>query len=159
VTTLRRALLLLPLLLAAPPAAAADFETGVAAARAENYPAALREWQPLAESGHRDAQFNLGLLYENGLGVARDDAEALRWYRRAAEAGDAAAQYNVGLFYAMGRGVAPNDVQAYAWLSVALENGAEPTRLLELLKKNMSAQNLAQGMRLVEDVRGQCKLP
>jgi len=154
-----RRILLLLLLLAAPPGALADFEAGVAAARAGDYAAALREWRPLAQSGHRDAQFNMGLLYENGLGVARDDAEALRWYRRAAEAGDAAAQYNVGLFYAMGRGVAPNDVQAYAWLSVALENGAEPTRLLGLLKKNMSAQSLAQGERLVEDVRGQCKLP
>jgi len=156
---LRRPLLLIPLLLAAHLAAAADFEAGVAAARAENYLAALREWQPLAENGNRDAQFNLGLLYEHGLGVARDDAEALRWYRRAAAAGDAAAQYNVGLFYAEGRGVAPNDVLAYAWISVAMENGAEPTRLLDLLKKNMSAQSLAQGMRLVEDVRGQCKLP
>ena len=156
--TPRRTLLLL-LLLAAPLGAFADFEAGVAAARAEDYPAALREWLPLAETGHRDAQFNLGLLFENGLGVARDDAEALRWYRRAAEAGDAAAQYNVGLFYAMGRGVAPNDVQAYAWLSVALENGAEPTRLLDLLKRNMSAQSLAQGMSLADEVRGQCKLP
>jgi uncharacterized protein len=151
--------LLLFLLLSVPLGAAADFEAGVAAARAEDYPRALREWQPLAQSGHRDAQFNLGLLYEHGLGVARDDAEALRWYRRAAEAGDAAAQYNVGLFYAMGRGVAPNDVEAYAWLSVALENGAEPTRLRDLLKKNMSAQSLARGERLLEEVRGQCKLP
>ncbi|MBI1943806.1 MAG: sel1 repeat family protein [Betaproteobacteria bacterium] len=146
------------LLLTAPALAAADLEAGAEAARAGDYQTALRQWRPLAERGDRDAQFNIGLLYENGLGVARDDAEALAWYRRAAELGDAGAQYNVGLFYAYGRGVAPSDVQAYAWLTVAQENGARRGGMLEALTKHMSAASIAQARRLVDEVRRSCKV-
>lgn len=153
-----RALPWLLLLLAAPLPALADFEAGVAAARAGDYELARREWQPLAEAGNPDAQFNLALLYENGLGVARNDIEALAWYRRAAELGDPGAQRNVGVFYAFGRGVAPNDVLAVAWLTVAQENGAEPTELLEKLKTHMSAASLERAGRLVEEVRRSCKV-
>ena len=37
-----------------------------------DYKAALREWTPLAEHGYKEAQFNLGVMYENGQGVAED---------------------------------------------------------------------------------------
>jgi uncharacterized protein len=117
----RRALLLM--LLAAPLAAAADFETGVAAARDGDYPAALREWQPLAEAGHRDAQFNLGLLYENGLGVPADGARAALWFRRAAEQDDRTAQAYLGEMYANGLGVPRDDVEALGWYRRAAEQG------------------------------------
>ena len=33
------------------------------------------------------AQFNLGVMYANGRGVLKDEAEAVRWYRLAAEQG------------------------------------------------------------------------
>jgi hypothetical protein len=44
-----------------------------------------------AVQGHADAQFNLGHMFENGQGVARDRAEAARWYREAAAQGHAVA--------------------------------------------------------------------
>lgn len=34
-----------------------------------------------AEQGEADAQFNLGLMHEEGCDVARDDTEACKWYR------------------------------------------------------------------------------
>lgn len=37
-----------------------------------------------AEHGDRDGQFNLGWMYENGLGVGLDVKEALFWYEKAA---------------------------------------------------------------------------
>ena len=37
------------------------------------------------------AQFNLGLLYENGLGVQKDAVQAFRWYSAAQAGGDPAA--------------------------------------------------------------------
>ena len=39
--------------------------------------------------GQRDAMRNLGLLYENGQGVAQDYAKAREWYEKAADKGDA----------------------------------------------------------------------
>jgi hypothetical protein len=103
--------------------ARADFEAGVAAARAGDHATALREWRPLAETGNRDAQFNLGLLYENGLGVAKDGARAAQWYRRAAERDDRTAQAYLGEMYAQGLGVARDDIEALSWYKRAAERG------------------------------------
>ena len=47
--------------------------------------AALREYKPLAEQGVALAQFFLGLMYEEGLGVAQDAAQAAVWYRKVSE--------------------------------------------------------------------------
>ncbi len=43
------------------------------------YESAYREWFPLAEQGDAVAQYNLGLMYDNGLGVQQDLAEAVKW--------------------------------------------------------------------------------
>jgi TPR repeat protein len=119
--TLAQVLLFFVLAAALP--AGADYEAGLAAARAGDYAAAMREWRPLAEGGHRDAQFNLGLIYENGLGVPADGAEAARWYRRAAERDDRTAQAYLGEMYAQGLGVERDDVEALRWYRQAAERG------------------------------------
>ena len=41
----------------------ADFKKGLAAYDSGDYATALREWTPLAEQGHADAQFYLGVMY------------------------------------------------------------------------------------------------
>lgn len=114
---------LILLLLALPLAAAADFEAGVAAARAGDYATAMREWRPLAEAGNAEAQFNMGLLYENGLGVPQDGATAALWYRRAAELNDRMAQAYLGEMYAKGLGVPRDDREALRWYERAAERG------------------------------------
>ena len=58
-----------------------------------------------ANRGDAEAQFNLALCYDEGKGVAIDQAEAVRWYRRAADQGDASAQHNLGVCYSQGTGV------------------------------------------------------
>ena len=52
---------------------------------------AVRWYRLGAEQGYASAQYNLGLMYDNGEGVPRDDAEAVRWYRLGAEQGYAGA--------------------------------------------------------------------
>jgi len=59
----------------------------------------------LAESGVASAQNNLGMIYDDGVGVPQDDAEAVKWYRRAAEQGNVSAQNNLGVMYSTGEGV------------------------------------------------------
>ncbi|MDD0759736.1 tetratricopeptide repeat protein, partial [Shigella sonnei] len=65
----------------------------------------FRENLQAAEQGNAAAQFNLGVMYENGQGVRQDYVQAVQWYRKASEQGDAQAQYNLGLMYYDGRGV------------------------------------------------------
>jgi hypothetical protein len=56
------------------------------------------------------AQYNLGTLYEKGLGgLPTDDREAARLYRLAADRGDNDGQFRLGQFYANGRGGLPKD--------------------------------------------------
>ena len=70
--------------LAAPPANGADFFEAYEAFQRGEYDEARAAWSTLAHAGDVDAQFNLGTLHENGLGVPKDAQKAARWYRAAA---------------------------------------------------------------------------
>jgi len=52
-----------------------------------------------ASNGHVLSQYNLGILYLQGIGVAKDINKAIYWITKAAEAGDSDAQYNLGVIY------------------------------------------------------------
>ena len=108
---------------------AADFDDGVAAFVAGDYKTAFNEFKPFAEQGDAYAQYNLGLMYDNGQGVLQDDKEAVKWYTKAAEQGYADAQYNVGVMYANGRGVLQDDKEAVKWYTKAAEQGDADAQL------------------------------
>jgi TPR repeat protein len=83
----------------------------------------FEERKAAAESGDTAAQFDLGVMYDNGEGVPENTAEAVRWYRLAAEQGYALAQSNLGLMYSNGDGVPENDAEAVRWYRLAAEQG------------------------------------
>ena len=60
-----------------------------------NYKEAMCLSMLATEKGVAFAIGNVGLLFEKGLGVAKDTAEACKWYRRAAELGGEAAITNL----------------------------------------------------------------
>ncbi len=101
------------------PVLAADFQTGLDAYDRDDYATALKEWRPLADQGHAKAQYNLGVMYDDGEGVAQDYAEAVKWYRLAAEQGHASAQNNLAVMYEDGKGVTQDYVQAHKWYNLA----------------------------------------
>lgn len=55
----------------------------------------IAQWQREAQAGDPDAQYNLAYLYENGLGVPKNEAKALELYQQAADQGHSAAQNNL----------------------------------------------------------------
>ena len=63
----------------------------------------MRWYRLAAEQGDAGAQLKSRVMYANGEGVLKDEAEAVRWYRLAADQGDAAAQFNLGVMYATAR--------------------------------------------------------
>jgi TPR repeat protein len=101
----------------------ADFQVGLAAFNRGDFAAALKEWQPLAEQGDANSQYNLGLLYARGQGVQQDYQRALAWYQKAAEQGVPAAEYNLGVMYANGQGVAASPAEASKWFLKAAQVG------------------------------------
>ena len=122
-------LILIVLLGSAGPSAYADFNKGQAAYDRGDYATALREWKPLAEQGHAEAQFSLGRMYANGQGVPQDDKAAAQWYRLAAEQGNARAQAGgPGWMYRKGKGVPQDDKVAAQWYRLAAEQGYAPAQ-------------------------------
>ena len=97
------------------PAARADFERGVSAMKQGDYPAAFKEWVKSAADGHLRAQYNLGVLYENGLGVEKNPTQAAKWYIVSAEGNYAPAQYNLAVLYYYGSGVPHSKTSALKW--------------------------------------------
>ena len=78
-----------------------------------------------AESGEGRSMALLGLCYEEGTGVEKDDAQAYEWYRKSAEAGDAYGMALLGGCYKCGKGVEKDDAQAYEWYRKSAEAGDE----------------------------------
>jgi TPR repeat protein len=115
------ALVLSMVCLAAP--AWADFKVGEKAYQRGDFATALREWQPLAKQGQAIAQYHLGLLYSNGQGVPKDDAQARQWYEKAANQEHADAQVNLGSLYDYGRGGPQDFRMAVRWYRRSANQG------------------------------------
>lgn len=81
-------------------------------------------YQQLADFGHAKAQFNLGVMYDQGQFVTQDYAQAVFWYLKAAEQGNANAQYNLAHKYKVGQGVIKDDTKAAYWYRRAAEEAS-----------------------------------
>src|SRR6266478_4800936 len=75
----------------------------------------IGEVKAKAEAGDAESEVELGLRYDNGEGVAKDQVEAVKWYRKAAEQNFAAAQNDLGVCFHNGEGVAKDQVEAEKW--------------------------------------------
>src|SRR4051794_40232492 len=80
-----------------------------------------------ASQGSAAAQFNLGVLYENGRGTKIDFEKANELYRQASVQGDALAIGNLGMLYVRGQGVKENKIAGAALLllSATLDRSPE----------------------------------
>ena len=72
------------------------------------------EWfEKAANQGYAQAQFYLGVCYDNGQGVVQNYEKAVYWYEKAGNQGIADAQCNLGVCYGNGRGVVQNYEKAF----------------------------------------------
>jgi hypothetical protein len=143
----------LVLVLAWPVCGLADFQKGIAALGRGDYDIAAGEFRPLAGRGDAAAQFNLGFMYDHGLGFPQDDVEAMKWYRLAAEQGNTDAQFNLGFLYGEGRGVAQDDANAYAWYNLAAAQGDELAKSFrDHLRKIMTPDQLIEAQKLSREL-------
>lgn len=90
---------------------------------AGDYAKAAKLYVPLAKKGDVPAQYNLGVMYEDGQGVTQDYKEAVKWYRMAAEQGNAKAPSSIGSMYADGKGFLQDYKEAAKWYRMAAELG------------------------------------
>lgn len=78
------------------------------------------------QAGHVPAAVSLGVLHQNGTGVAQDYARAKALYEIGVAAGDARAHNNLGLLYVRGHGVEQDYARAAALFQVAVDQGLRP---------------------------------
>ena len=97
---------------------------GYAEFKMARYASARRVWEALDQRNFGEAAFNLGILYEDGLGVARDMERALGYYRRGAMLGSPKAMFRVGVMHWLGApGVAIERDEGRRYLSMAAAAG------------------------------------
>ena len=127
----------------------ADFDKGIVALEQGDYAEAYTQFRAAAEQGLATAQYNLGQMYNLGLGVPQDYAEAVKWYRAAAEQGQADAQNNLGRMYATGEGVPQDYVQAYKWFSLGAAQGDSGSKTnRDIVIDLMTPEQIAEGQKL-----------
>jgi TPR repeat protein len=92
---------------------------GFQALEQRDYETALYYLSFFAANGDAKAQYNLGLMYRDGLGVKKDDVQSLTHFLEAAENGHMLGNYAVGLAFLIGKGSDINAEAAIHYLTEA----------------------------------------
>jgi TPR repeat protein len=114
-----------------------------------DYAASMQWHRQAADQGNAVAQTYVGFLFEKGLGIAADPAEASSWYRKAASQGHAPAQKNLGNLYEQGSGAPQDYAEALSWYRKAAEQGnaGAQTNIGYLYEKGLGVpQNYAEAL-------------
>ena len=127
------------------PVKARSLEDGLKAYDAGDFSTAFEILLPFAERGKASAQYSLGMMYDFGLGVSQDYAEARRWLLMAAKQDYSNAQFNLGLHYTQDKDIPRNYSTAYMWLKIAIVNGAsDDLGIFPLISAQMTPAQFAQ---------------
>lgn len=95
----------------------------------KNYTDALEILQPIAQQGNAHAQFLLGVFYEHGYAVDKDEKIAFQWYYKSASQRFPQAQHNLAVMYSDGKFVKKNEREAFNWLWKAANQGFSISQL------------------------------
>ena len=106
---------------------------------------AFEEFKKDADRGHRICQFQIAMMYENGIGTEKNPEKAFEYYEKAANQGCAISQNALGYMYREGNGTAQNPEKAFEYYEKAANQGhadaqnnlAEMYKLGEGRVKNM----------------------
>jgi len=88
---------------------------------------AFKHFLHAAEQGNVEAQFYLGLMFDQGKGVKENSKESIKWYRLAAEGGHHHSQLILSINYALGYEGLPEDpVLANMWYYISISCEKKP---------------------------------
>lgn len=90
-----------------------------------DYQRAIDCYQKAAVQGHTMAQCQLGLMYREGQGTAKDEKKAFEWFMKAANASQNCprGKFYVGRCYHYGHGVQKDYKEAVRWYTIAAKEG------------------------------------
>jgi hypothetical protein len=112
----------------------------------------LADLRTLADRGDAEAQYQMGVRYDEGDSVPKDDAQAVQWFQHAAEQGHVDAQAHLGAYYWAGRGVPEDLSKAYMWSMIAVAGGDENSKSrLEGLASQMTRAQVSAARQQAEE--------
>ncbi|MDC0400018.1 SEL1-like repeat protein [Alphaproteobacteria bacterium] len=83
-------------------------------------------WFKLAAvQGLKEAQYSLGVLYDTGVGLEKDENQAFLWYHAAANNNHPMAQFNIANFYLERENGKDDFDSALRWFELASKNGVD----------------------------------
>ena len=107
-----------------------------------------------AWDGDIESVFNLGYLYESGMGVRIDESLALQWYEEAANQQHADAQLRLGLMLIAGAGLDIDVNTGKKWILKAGKNGNKIAQTIDVLliqnNQNLDIVKAVRGLRTLE---------
>ncbi len=89
----------------------------------EDYARAFTSYQLAAKKGNAVGQYDLGLMYENGKGIAVNYEDARKLYTDAAKEGNSKAMTQLADLYFTGLGGDRNESESLAWYTKAASSG------------------------------------
>jgi hypothetical protein len=101
-------------------------QSGFELLKAGKYAEALPLLTIACDGGEAIGCSNLGQMFENGKGVAEDDARAARFYQEGCEGGSPDGCYKLGSMYENGRGVTENLFKAVSFYRKGCDGGSAP---------------------------------
>jgi TPR repeat protein len=132
-----------------------------------DYDKAMQYHRQAALAGNPLSMFDLGSIFEHGLGTAQDLVQSAAWYGHSANYGLAQGQYNFATMLEVGDGVSKDEVEAYKFFILAArggftgvpydnqklaidKNAPMPTQLLE---RRLSREQITEGRRRADTFR------
>lgn len=88
--------------------------------------AALKNLGEASRRGNHEAQYRIGLMYRDGVGLNANPTEAAYWFRKAGSNGHAAAQYEIARCFETGEGVLADRRVAAEWYWRSAQQGYAP---------------------------------
>ena len=103
-----------------------------------------------SKNGHREAQFDLAIMYATGDGVEKNEREAFKWFHKSARNGHTEAKYLMGVSFNQGRGVRQQKELARYWFKLAAKAGhAKAIYQLALIEKYLAHATQREAKRYV----------
>ena len=90
-----------------------------------NYLKAATWFKLAAVQGLKEAQYGLGVLYDMGVGLEKDENQAFLWYHAAANHHHPMAQFNIANFYLERENGKDDFESALRWFELASKNGVD----------------------------------
>jgi len=109
----------------------------------KKYNQALKNYMKIAQEG-MIAKYNIGYMYEKGMGVKKNLSTAVAFYKMSADDGYAPAALLVGNAYLKGIGVQKNLQKAIYYYQISAKGGnKEAIKILKIINKDLQKQKKA----------------